>query len=83
MILKAGTVTDMNDSMAQAIADAFKETWPTVLDGEPEESDQMKLLFVAVAKGVVNYLADHADAFEIIFPKIDDQDYTATLKINK
>jgi hypothetical protein len=83
MYLKAGTVSDQHDSMAKAIEDAFIKTWPTVMEGDPQTSDQMKLLFVAIAEGVINHLASHSDAFEVILPEINNQHYKGTLKINK
>jgi len=69
MALKAGTIADFSDSMAEAIENAFLEEWPKVMGGAadevPEMNEQMKLIFVAVAQGVVRYLTDHAEAFHI------------------
>ena len=61
MALKAGTLADFNDSMAEAIADAFEAEWValkgTALPEAGEEDRQM--LFAAIAQGVVNYLRDN------------------------
>lgn len=64
MALKAGTIADFSDSMAEAIENAFLEEWPEAMGGadKPETNPQMRLLFVAVAQGVVRYLTDHAEA---------------------
>ena len=62
MALKAGTIANFSDSMAEAIENAFLEEWPEAMGGadKPETNPQMKLLFVAVAQGVVRYLKDYA-----------------------
>lgn len=64
MALKAGTIGDFSDSMAEVIENAFLEEWPEAMGGadKPETNPQMRLLFVAVAQGVVRYLTDHAEA---------------------
>ena len=66
MALKSGSVADFNNSMAEAIQQAFINEWPTIMKGDaPPPSDQMKLLFIAVAKGVVQHLTAHAEAFVV------------------
>lgn len=67
MPLKAGTYNDLTNSMAQAMIDAFKAEWPHVMGDapKPENMDQMKLLFAAVAQGVVKHLQQHATDFKV------------------
>ena len=67
MPLKPGTYTDLSNSMAQAMIDAFKAEWPNVMDKAPppENMDQMILLFAAVAQGVVQHLQQHPTDFEV------------------
>ena len=67
MPMKAGTVTDFADSMAQAIENALKSEYLN-LKGEPlpemGEEDR-RMLLAAIAQGVVRYLKDNLDAFQI------------------
>ena len=76
MALKAGTLKKLNvadmlednykGSMAESIEHAFQEEWPYVMDGgKPGANRQMRLFFIAIAQGVVKYLKDHADSFEV------------------
>ena len=68
MALKAGTTGDTSDSMAAAIEQAFRSAWPAVMthmDLPSETSPDLQLLFVAIAQGVVHYLADHPDSFQV------------------
>lgn len=76
MALKAGKIsqTDPNDSdyagsMAQAMEEAFLKAWPEAMDGAPlpdTDNAYARLLFVAVAQGVLKHLSQHAgDAFEV------------------
>lgn len=69
MALKAGSLKKENNyagSMAEAIEHAFQEEWPHVMGGEkPKSNPQMKLLFIAIAQGVVKYLSTHSDSFEV------------------
>ena len=70
MPLKAGSNFDasgFSDSMAEAMAQAFKAEWPLVMGDAPvpETSGQMKLLFAAVAQGVVKHLQQHATDFKV------------------
>ena len=62
--LKAGTNSDFNASMAKAIEEAFKKEWLTVMQGGNSQAEpqppafnaQMRIMFVAVAQGVVNHI---------------------------
>ncbi len=61
MAYKAGTVNDFADSMAKAIEDALKTEWAQV-KGEALPStgeEDRRLLFVAIAQGVLRYLSDY------------------------
>lgn len=67
MPLKAGTVNDLSNSMAQAIATAFADQWPLVMgDRElPANNPQTQLLFVAIARGVITHLVQNPEAFQV------------------
>ena len=58
MALKAGTVANFGGSMAEAMEQAFESEWfdlkQEALPGAGEQ--ERKILFAAVAQGVVNYL---------------------------
>lgn len=74
MPLKAGNVNESQpntpdeQSMAQAIEDAFREQWPLVMgDRElPEDNPQTKLLFAAIARGIITHLIQHPEAFRVL-----------------
>jgi len=63
--------TAFADSMAEAIEVALNqllsaEGKPTVsTDGDSEEVRDRRILFVAIARGVINHLVDNEDAFTI------------------
>lgn len=75
MALKPGSInlsknpssSEWTLSMAKAIEDAFLEEWPQAMPGQaaPELNDQMRLIFVAVAKGVVKHLGQNGTAFQV------------------
>lgn len=75
MALKPGSVnlshTPANPewtlSMAKAMEDAFMQEWPVAMPGQPlpQVNDQMRLLFVAIAKGVVKHLGENGSAFQV------------------
>lgn len=71
MPLKPGTNDNgltFSASMAEAMVNAFLAEWPKVMGNEtppPESLDQMKLLFAAVAQGVVTHLKQHATDFKV------------------
>lgn len=71
MELNSGTAS-YEGSMAQAIEQAFLEQWPGIMGSDPPDtSPQMKLLFLAVAEGVVRHLVANPQAFEIQFSGFD------------
>lgn len=66
--LKAGTSDSIADSMAAAMENAFRAEWPKVMGDDqdvPDPSPEMRLLFVAVAQGVIRHLKDNAQALEV------------------
>ena len=67
MALKAGTVADIAGSMALAMENAMEALWQAE-KGEPlpeAGSEDRRLLFAAIAQGVVRHLADNPDAFDV------------------
>ena len=66
MALKAGTKQDMTGSMAAAIERAFLLEWPSVMGDAPvpsTPSPEMRLLFVAIAQGVIRHIRDNPGSF--------------------
>lgn len=67
--LRAGTLqeTEFAGSMAEAMEDALGQEWfnlkSTPLPAQGQ--DDRRLLFVAIAQGVVSYLTANADAFNV------------------
>ncbi len=59
--------TDWMNSMAKAMEDAFIAEWPIAMGDQPapKMTDAMRLMFVAIAQGVVNHLDTHAAAFKV------------------
>lgn len=77
MMLKAGK-TNYTGSMAEAMEKVFKEQ----LDkGQPKPDDQMKMLFIAVAEGVVRHLVANPGAFVITVTQDENNIHTTTVKI--
>ena len=71
MSLKSGTkgvsALTYNGSMADAMAQAFKEEWPTVMgDADvPASNEQMNLIFRAVAQGVIRHLKQNCSSMKV------------------
>jgi hypothetical protein len=65
--LKPGTLDDMVRSMAEAMEQVFRTELPVVVPGaDPGRGEaERRLLFVAVAQGVVRHLAANPDAFKV------------------
>jgi hypothetical protein len=65
MGLTAGTIGSFTGSMAEAIENAFNKAWPDAMGGQPppQTNNQARLLYVAIAQGVCQYLAEHPEAF--------------------
>lgn len=67
MVLKPGTISDFSHSMAQAMEDAFHAHWTPIMGDRPIpiDSRHLRLLFVAIAQGVVAHLQAHPEAFQV------------------
>jgi hypothetical protein len=77
MPLKAGTKskapTGIADqyagSMAEAMEHAFRQEWPVIMGSDaPPANDHMRLLFIAIAQGVVQHLKANEDSITIDVP---------------
>ena len=81
--LKAGSKTDYVGSMASAMEEAFKNEWHNYMDGAapPKMNDQMRLMFVAIAQGVVNHLKANHDAFKVTVTQTANSISTGTVSI--
>jgi hypothetical protein len=70
---------DWSVSMAKAIEDAFIAEWPNVVTGQAAPSGEallsMRLMFVAVARGVVKHLHDNPNAFNVQNATTDNHDH--------
>ncbi|MGB5453265.1 MAG: hypothetical protein WBN00_14325 [Sedimenticolaceae bacterium] len=67
MPLKAGTVDDFNSSMAEAMEQALAQEYQKLKnEGLPDMGeDDRRMLFAAIAQGVVRHLKDNLTAFAI------------------
>ncbi|HEB97431.1 MAG TPA: hypothetical protein ENI96_13495 [Sedimenticola thiotaurini] len=65
MGLKAGTVDDFSSSMAEAMEQAMAQEYQRLKDAALPQTgrDDRRLLFAAIAQGVVRHLRDNPDAF--------------------
>ena len=84
MALKAGTIQDYVNSMAQAMENAFLEEWPRIMSDDqpkPKSNDQMKLLFIAIAQGVVRHLADHPESFDVSISTNASHSHSASVTV--
>ncbi len=85
MALKAGTVGDFSDSMAEAMEDALKAEYLIVKEEAlPESPDEdRRLLLVAIAQGITRYLKSNPDAWQIsveaTLVNTDDSEGTGTV----
>lgn len=77
MALKAGK-NSYQGSMAEVMENVFKEQMAL---GQPKPSEQMKVLFIAVAEGVVRHLIAHPEAFVITVTQDHDNKHNTTVKI--
>ena len=76
MSLQAGR-NNYSGSMAELMENIFNEQ---IAAGKPKSSEQMKVLFIAVAEGVVRHLVAHPEAF-VVTVSHDDNRHKATVKI--
>jgi hypothetical protein len=84
MPLKAGTKANYSGSMAEAIEYAFRREWPNAMPGAElptTTSPDLKLLFVAIAQGVIRHLKDHADSFQVDVATSGVHSHTADVEI--
>ena len=88
MELNAGTkrkditgADQYSDSMAEAMEKAFMREWPVIMGSDPPlpGNDHMRLLFIAVAQGMLRYLVDNPDAITV---SIGPGGGTASININ-
>lgn len=80
MALKAGTSADFENSMAAAIQESFKTSWKDVMKTDaPPPSNEMKVLFLAIAQGVIKHIVSNPGAFviKIESPVGDDINFIA------
>ena len=79
--LKAGSKEAYAESMASAMEDAFMKEWGNFMKeaDPPKMNDQMRLMFVAIAQGVVNHLKANHDAFEVTAKQTSPGIYTGTV----
>lgn len=76
MKLKAGTkkkgiiIEDQySGSMAQAMEKAFIQEWQVIMGTDaPEMNNHVRLLFIAIAQGVIRHLYDNQDAITVTVP---------------
>jgi hypothetical protein len=77
MALKAGR-NSYSGSMAELMEKIFKEQ---LANGQPKSSEQMKVLFIAVAEGVVRHLVEHPEAFVVTVNHDNDNRHITSVKI--
>jgi hypothetical protein len=67
MALKPGTVEDFNDSMAEAMENALAQEYQKLKgEGLPDVGEEdRRMLFTAIAQGVVRHLKNNLDAFDV------------------
>jgi len=73
MSLEAGTTVpgpigqdQYTNSLASAIENAFMKEWPAVMkSAAPPPNDQMRLVFIAVAQGILRYFINNNNAITV------------------
>ncbi len=63
--LYAGTLTDFNDSMAQAIENALTQLLGPLPAAPQQLVDDRRALFIAISRGVINHLKNNPAAFAV------------------
>ncbi len=77
--LYGGSLNDFADSMAQEIEKALDEVWteadlpplPDPATANKQDLNNRRILFIAIARGVLRHLQKHQDSFQItvtVFP---------------
>lgn len=84
MALKPGTMEDVIGSMAEEMEQVFREELPSVVPGaNPGRGEaERRLLFVAVAQGVVRHLAANPDAFKVEVSLTDGEGEVTEIKVS-
>ena len=75
MALRAGTKSSATDeytnSMAEAMEKAFLKEWPAIMGSDPPKTDnQVRLLFIAIAQGVIRHLKNNENSITVTVPTI-------------
>jgi hypothetical protein len=66
-----GSIDDFDGSMAAAIEAAFAEVWgergldPLPANPDPDERDNRRMLYLAIARGVIKHLKANPDSFAV------------------
>ena len=83
MALKPGTKDDLVSSMAAAMESAFEAEWVKFKDGPPPAASRqdLRLMFIAIAQGVVKHLQDKAIEFRIESGFVKSSIGSGTVKI--
>lgn len=56
-------------SMAKAIEHAFIKEWPLIMGSDaPALNDHMRLLFIAIAQGIIKHLKENAGSITVTIP---------------
>jgi hypothetical protein len=82
LALKSGTLEDFIGSMADEMEQVFREELPVVIPGaDPARGEaERRLLFVAVAQGVVKHLVANPDAFKVEVSLTDGEGEVTEIK---
>jgi hypothetical protein len=75
MEIKAGSNAQFADSMAKAIESAFETEWENVKGKPLSESakEERRILFVAIAQGVVKHLKINAEDGFHVYDVVEDE----------
>lgn len=69
-------------SMADAMEKAFRREWPVIMGSDaPEVNDHIRLLFVAIAQGVVKHLNENGDSIQVTVPAGAGSTYNAEIAV--
>jgi len=78
---KAPGAANYSGSMAAAMEQAFREEWPTVMEGAdlPASSEQLNLMFRAISQGVIRHLRQNSASMKVtVTVNIGGSNYTGT-----
>jgi hypothetical protein len=91
MALKSGSIAQSkndvatwNTSMAKAIEQAFLDEWSAALPDQdpPVMNDTARLMFVAIAKGVIKHLGENGSAFNVATQTANSHTHATTTTIS-